>query len=323
MKRRSFLTLSSAACLSAALPGCLRPNPLPLQVATTLWIGQEPLYLAEKLGYYGDAPIQRLDYPSYLETMRDYRNGEVEVAVVSLSESIELLQTNPDTRIFLVLDFSHGNDVILSHPNIKTLSALRGKKVGLDASAFEYHLLYRGLASAQLLPTEVQIFNIGLEEQEQAFKQRRVDALVTYDPIRSNLLNSGASLLFDSRQIPYEIADVLVSRASTIERRADNIQALVDGWFKAIAHLQTHPQDSAQIMASRESMTPEAFLESLQLLQIPTRSQNQNLLSRSDPTLLKSTQKLMETLLEKKFLQQPLNLDQIFTDQFVRPTQAS
>ncbi len=318
MKRRSFLTLATAAaCSTATLSSCL-PTPIPLQVATTLWVGQEPLYLAEKLGYYGNAPIQRLDYPSYLQTARDYRNGEVEVAAVSLSEAIELTATHPETRVFLILDLSHGNDAILSKPSIQTLKDLKGKKVGLEESAFEYHLLYRALETENLGLKDVEIVNIGIEEQEQAFHQGLVDALATYDPVRADLLKTGARILFDSSQIPNEIADVLVTRDSTIEQRGDSLQALVEDWFRAIAYLNQHPQDAAKIMAPREGMTPEAFLESLKLLHIPARSQNQALLSGGDPALFRSAQKLMQTMLEKKFLKQPLDLAPLFADQFVR-----
>jgi len=45
-----------------------------------------------------------------------------------------------------------------------------------------------------------------------AFKKRQVDAIVTFEPVKSELLSSGANILFDSHQIPGRIVDVLVVR---------------------------------------------------------------------------------------------------------------
>lgn len=79
-----------------------------------------------------------------------------------------LVETQRNISVVLITDVSNGADVILGKPEIQSLKDLKGRRVG-------------------------------------AFKQGTVDAVVTFEPVRSNLLKSGAKLLFDSTQIPGEI----------------------------------------------------------------------------------------------------------------------
>ncbi len=94
-----------------------------------------------------------------------------------------------------------------------------------------------------------------------AYLQGRVDALVTFEPMRSILLDRGARVLFDSTQIPGEIVDVLAVREDFLERHPERVTELVAGWSRAVAYAKTAPMKAAQLMAPRENLTPEAFLK--------------------------------------------------------------
>ena len=64
------------------------------------------------------------------------------------------------------------------------------------------------------------------------------------------------------------------------------MQALVDGRFRALDYLIKNPQDAASRIAPRTGVTPEQFLESLKGLSSPNLEENQNLLGKTDPSLL-------------------------------------
>ena len=85
------------------------------------------------------------------------------------------------------------------------------------------------------------VVHLESNEQPRAFSEGRVDGAVTFDPFRAQFLKAGANVLFDSTQIPGEIVDLVAVRASMLERKPKAMQALLKGWFEAIAYLKREP----------------------------------------------------------------------------------
>jgi len=100
--RRRFLALGLAAGLLAIVPACVPSSlPPPLRVGTNVWPGFEGFYLARDLGYFDDTPVQMVEFGSSSEVLRAYRNGDLEVAALTLDETLLLAETNPQVRIVL------------------------------------------------------------------------------------------------------------------------------------------------------------------------------------------------------------------------------
>lgn len=315
-KKRPFLLIVILFGVSILI-SC-QTTPLPLRVAVNLWPGFETLYLARSLGYYENTPIKLLDFPSGTEQVRVYRNNNLESAAISLDEALELATTNPDVRIVTVIDFSEGGDVILAKPEIPNLQALKGKRVGVEANALGAYIITRALEKAGMTMEDIQVVSLGLSEHERAFKDGIIDAVVTFGPARTELLAFGAKQIFDSSQMPGEIVDVLIVHKTAIANQSKEIQALVDGQFKALNYLAQNPQDSARRVAPRTQVTPEEFLESMKGLRRPNLQENQQLLDRENPALLKTTQRLIDVMLANKLLSKSLDPMTLFDDRFVK-----
>ncbi|GET44023.1 ABC-type nitrate/sulfonate/bicarbonate transporter protein [Microseira wollei NIES-4236] len=317
-KPRSGVTiLLGAALLLFALVSCVQEPPPPLRIGTNVWPGYETLYLARSLGYYDNTPIRLVDYPSGTEEVRAYRNGEIEAAGISLDQALVLAATNPDVRIVTVMDFSAGGDAILGKPNIKNLPGLKGRKVGVESTALGAFVITRALGKVGLSPQEVEIVPLQVSEHERAFKEGKIDAVVTFGPPLTKLLATGAKILFDSKQIPGEIVDVLIVRSSAIQNQPDAVQALVNGRFRALEYLQSNPLDAAGRIALRTGVTAEQFLQSLEGLSQPNLQENQRLLSKTDPMLLNSINRLAEVMLENNLLPKPVDTTALLDDRFV------
>jgi NitT/TauT family transport system substrate-binding protein len=323
MKRRYFLFAGwgAIACLLSILISCTPTPQSPLRVGAIVWPGYEPLFLAKDLGYYAGQPIELRDYPSTTEVTQALRNGELEVAAVTLDEMLLLAQTIPDIRSFLITDFSNGADVLIAKPEIKSLQDLKGRRIGVESNALGSYVLTRVLDKAGLSLKDIQAVSLGISEHEQAYKQNLVDAIVTFEPVRSNLLKVGAKVLFDSSEIPGEIVDVLVVRQEVLTKQESTLKALVTGWFQALDYNQKNPQEAARKMAIREQVSPEQFIESLKLLTIPDRPTNLKLLSQADPSFLQSTQRLAKVMLDKKLLDRSVPLEPLLTVQLIPAAQ--
>lgn len=188
--------------------------------------------------------------------------------------------------------------------------------MGLEASALGAYVLTRALQTVDLKPEDVRLVSLEVHEQEQAFKAGRLDAVVTFEPVRTKLLAAGARQLFDSSQIPGEILDVLVVRRPT-EHEAQ-IAKLVDGWFHALDFIRKKPDQAASLMAKREQLTAKDFQKALDGLRFPSREENRSMLEGSSGSLIGAAQQLGAVMVANKLLQRPPQTNGLFDDAFVR-----
>lgn len=216
------------------------------------------------------------------------------------------------------MDFSEGGDVILSKPGISNLKELKGKRVGVEVGALGAYIITRALEQVNLSTQDVQIVSLGLSEHERAFQDGTVDAVVTFGPARTKLLAAGAKQIFDSSQIPGEIVDVLLVRENMIQEQPETVQSLINGRFRALDYLAKNPQDSAIRVAPRTGVTPQQFLDSLKGLRSPDLQENQKLLGKTDPSLLKTTIRLVDIMLENKLLPQKVDAAPLLDDRWVK-----
>lgn len=317
LTKRFTLGIAAVTLCTAILASCTTAEP-PLRVGANVWPGFETLYLARSLGYYDHTPIRLVDYPSATEEVRAYRNGEIEAAGLSIDEALALAATNPDVKIVVVMDFSNGGDVILAKPYLQNLQSLKGRPVGVESTALGAFIITRALEQKGMSPQDIKIVSLGVSEHERAFKNKTVDAVVTFGSARTNLLAAGAKQLFDSSQIPGEIVDVLIVRQDLINNQSKALQALVDGRFRALDYLTKNPQDAAIRIAPRTGVTPEQFLESLKGLSSPDLQENQKLLGKTNPSLLNGVKRLSQVMVDNKLLPKALDPTPLLDDRLVK-----
>ena len=290
----------------------------PLRIATNLWPGYETLYLARALGYYKDKPIKIIDLPSGTEEVRAYRNKDIEGAGLSIDQAIVLAETQKDLKIIAVMDVSKGGDVILGKPEIKSIKDLCGKRVGVESTALGAFFIARALEKNGMTPKDIQIVSLELNEHERAYKEGKVDAVVTFGRPRVKLLEEGARLLFDSSQIPGEIVDTIVVSQEAINKSPQTIQDLIDGRFKALEYFNKNPQKSAEMLAPRTQVTPKQILTAFNGLYQPNLQENLRLLDQSDPSLVRGMKKLIEVMVKNKIISQPIDPASILDTRFIK-----
>ena len=305
--RRSCLLACSAMMLGLA--GCVREPDAALRIGTNVWIGSEPLYLSRELGRLDPHAVQLVEYPSASEVLRAFRNEAIDGMVISLDELFGLAVDGLKPRVVLVVDVSHGADVVVGRPGMRTMRDLAGKSIAVESGALGAFVLSRALALSGMQPGDVKVVHLESNEQPAAFARGQVDGAVTFDPYRTQLLKSGAVTLFDSTRIPGEIVDLLAVRASVLEKRPYAIQPLLAGWFDALDYMQRDPQDAARRMGIRQQTSGEQFLEAQRGLHVPTRDENLKMLGGATPELAVTGRRLMALMLESKLLRSGLDIE--------------
>ena len=314
-----YLTLSLLTVIvGISLTNCNTQSNIPLRIGANLWTGYETLYLARDLGYYDDKSIRLVDYPSGTEEVRAYRNQEIEGAGLSIDQALVLAATQENIRIITIMDVSNGGDVILGKPELADMKALKGKRVGVEATSLGAFFIARALEENDMTTQDIEIVSLELTEHERAYKEGEVDAVVTFGPARTNLLAAGAKLLFDSSQIPGEIVDTLAVSTEAIANSPKAIQALVDGRFRALDYFENNPQDAAVRIAKRTQVTPDQILDAFQGLSQPNLQENQELLDQSNPTLVNGMTKLIKIMVDNKLLPELIDPTSILDDRFIK-----
>lgn len=305
------LLLAIAMAVLLVLPGCSREPESPLRIGTNVWIGSEPLYLARDLGHLPAKSVQLLEYPSASEVLRAFRNQAIDGMVISLDELFGLAAEGMAPRAILVVDVSHGADAIVGRPGTASMTDLRGKRVAVESGALGAFVLSRALALNGMQASDVTVVQMESNEQPGAFEKGQVDAAVTFDPYRAQMLAHGAATLFDSTRIPGEIVDLIAVRQSVLDKHPKTTQTLLAGWFKAINYLQRDPADAARRMGIRQQTTGEQYLAALRGLHIPSRDENLRMLGGSAPELVPTGRRLMDLMLQARLLPTPLKIEDV------------
>ncbi|HYR00059.1 MAG TPA: ABC transporter substrate-binding protein [Casimicrobiaceae bacterium] len=311
MAWRRLLGFVLVAGTLLALAGCMREPVSPLRIGTNVWIGSEPLYLARELGKLDPAAVQLVEYPSASEVLRAFRNQAIDGMVISLDELFGLAVDGFQPRIVLVVDVSHGADVVVGRRGMRTMKDLKGKSVAVESSALGAFVLSRALAVNGMQASDVTVVHLESNEQPGAFEKGQVDAAVTFDPYRAQFLKAGGRTLFDSTQIPGEIVDLLAVRASVIEKQPNAVRALLTGWFGALDYMKSDPRDAARRMGIRQQTSGEQFLEALGGLHIPTRDENLKMLGGPSPELAVTGRRLMSLMVDAKLLKSEVPIESV------------
>ena len=293
--------IAIATCL--IIISCATAPLQPLRISCTVWLGYEPLLLARDLGYFEDTPIQVLETTDHAASIKRFTNGNVEMGTMTLDVTLENAAIQDQIRAFLVMDISNGADALISQPDIKQLSELKGKRVGIMPATLGKLVLTRALEAGGLIEDDVTLVTLDFSQHEAAFQAKEIDALITYDPELSKLQAEGANLLFDSSQMPGEIIDLLVGREDLVATHEKQLSVLLEGWFKALDYIENNSDDAIARIAEREGMTPEQVSRGLSQLEYPNLAENLAILSQSDTTTIEGMNNLAQFLKTSQILE--------------------
>lgn len=280
---------------------CSNSHSQTLRVGTTLWPGYEPFYLAEEIQAY-KSDIRMITYPSASEVIRAFKNRTLEAAALTLDEVLLLVELNIPIEIILVCDISEGADVIMGRPELKNMQGLIGASIAVESTAVGAYVLSRALEMHDIAYDQISLINVEHSNHKKAYKQGVSDAVVTYEPVRTQLLNEGAIELFNSKEIPGEIVDVLVVHKSTLATYKNELYDITNGWFTALNYLNDEPAASYKFIASRMKVSIEGAQKSYFGLTLPSLSKNKELLTGNSALLKQPLRNLNEHMINSKLI---------------------
>lgn len=283
----------------------------PLLVGTSVWIGNEPLYVARELELMPADRVHLVEYSSSTQVRTAFRNGAVDVATFTLDELVLLRRRGFDVRAVLVLDESSGGDALVARAPISDVRGLQGKRVAVDDASFGAYVLTRALQRAGMTFDDVEVVRIGIDQQPKAWARGSIDAAVTIDPQRTEMLTHCGRQIFDSSELPGEILDVLVVRTSVLDDRREEIDLLLAGWLRAVDALETRPAQALGIVSARMHLSIEEVRGALRGITLPSLEENLHQLSGEPSPIELAARGVQKVMLEQGLLDRPVGLSEL------------
>lgn len=314
LSRRKFIIQSfSIMSLAGALSACSCRKGL--KVAVFPWIGYEPLYLAEELKFL-PKNIRLVKGQNSSQSIELLRLNQVDAAALTLDEVLHARSKGIALTVVLVFDTSAGADMLLARQDIDTLSQLKGKRIAFEANALGELVMQKILEKAGLTEKDIIRVDISPDQQVQAWQEGQMDAVITYQPTAAFLLQAGARTLFNSREIPETIFDVLAVKTDVLDHCGQTVRSLVKANFQALDHLNTNLGDSLYRIANNEKLAPEEVKTALRGVVFPGMETNRNYLTKQS-SFYRSAQALNQLMVQKGLLPKPDDFKQLFSNQYL------
>jgi len=226
------------------------------------------------------------------ESLEQLLSGKVQGAALTLDETLRVIQQGLSLCVVLQFDVSSGADALTVKPHIKSLSDLKDARIGVETTAVGALMLNKILAKADLLATDIEVIHVNIDTHLVSWQNNQLDALITYEPTATKVEELGAVRLFDSREIPNTIFDVLAVRMDVAEHYSRQLQVLIGSHFKAQWAWKTNPIDTAYRLAKRLNAKGEDIPMLFRGLELPDLVYNRHLLGGSASELNALSQEL-------------------------------
>lgn len=216
--------------------------------------------------------------------------------------------SSPERGIVVTAGAWPGYEPLFLARQLGWLEARRVRLGEVPTNASSMHVLATGVADAAALMLDKALEAGGLTRADitqvhlvigdhaHAWKSGEIDAAVTYAPFSGELESAGAHRLFDSRQIPDTIVDVLAVRTDRLTAdRSAALRHLVETHFRMLAFLASAPVEAAALIAARRR-SAVAMSSAYEGLVLPDLAGNRRLLSGEAPMLVEKAGIVAESM---------------------------
>jgi NitT/TauT family transport system substrate-binding protein len=246
-----------------SLAGC-SPRRLEVSVPVSSWPGYEYFFLAQQKGLAKrhNLKLTTVQFSDPQEIVHAYLRGEIPMAQLTTVELVDICGRVPERcpEVVLILDESRGADILAARRDVGSVQALAGKTIGVTFSTLGPYFVSRALQRSGLTLDQVVIRNLALAEMPEALAKGSVDAVAFFPPFSESALRAGHSrVVFDSRQIPGEIFDVLVVDPAYLKQHFGEMTKLLKTWQVAHDYAKAHPRESLTLMARRQHVSVQEF----------------------------------------------------------------
>jgi len=312
MRKGVFALVPALVFAASLITACRADREPPLRIGTVFWPSNELLFLAQDKGWLNPSEFRLVEFVDDGEVMRGFRNHAIEAAWLSMDEVLAVAQSGAvDPVILFLTDESRGADAVIAQPDLITAADLKDRRVAAQINSVNAYLLDRALKQTGLAASNVRLVNLPPSRQLAAFRRREVDAVVTYEPVRSQIIAAGGVEIFSSAATPFEVLRVLAIRRDYLESHEERADILCAAWNRAVSEASSSAT-ARQWIANRLGTSDEGFERMMERIRIISLSESREWLAVPRPQLVATMARLQGELLSAGLLTAPTPFDPLF-----------
>jgi NitT/TauT family transport system substrate-binding protein len=318
LTRRDLLRFGAAVSIGGTIAGTVACSTrTPLRVGVRTWSGYHCITLAKKQGWYEKEALQLVPMARADLAREALRRGDIDAATMTLGAAVRLHAQGVPLQVVLVCDVSAGEDVVMARPDLASLAALKGRRIGVETTTtLGIIMLAEVLRVARLRRADVEVVPIG-EDHFDAWQRGGLDAVLTYGPLAEQLGAHGLVRLVDSRNLRPLIMGVVAARTDRLAGHESALRALVAGHFRARQVLQGNSIDASYVLASLVGSQPQHVRRTCVGLDLPDVADNRRELSAPAASLTGAARDLGGLMVDAGLLDRIPATDGLFTPRFL------
>jgi NitT/TauT family transport system substrate-binding protein len=236
----------------------------PLTIGYSDWPGWVAWQVAIDKGWFKEAGLDiKFQWFDYSASMDAFAAGKLDANLMTNGDTLVTGSGGGKGIIIMATDYSNGNDMVVAKPGIKDITALKGKKVGVEVGLVDHLLLLDAFKKKGMNPNDVTLVNSKTNELPQVLASGQVDAVACWEPISGQAMKGlpGSRPVWTSKQSPGLIYDVLAVKPTMLASHKDEWIKLIKVWGRIVKYVtdpKTQP-DALKIMSARDGLTPETY----------------------------------------------------------------
>lgn len=236
----------------------------PLRVGYSDWPGWVLWEVAIQKQWFKQEGLDvKFEWFDYVASMDAFAAGKIDIVGMTNGDTLVTGSTGAKGIMFLLNDYSNGNDMIVAKPGINSVKDLKGKKIGVEIGFVDHLLVLNALKKNGLKESDVTLVNVPTNETPQVLASGQVDAIAAWQPSSGIALKQvpGSKPIYTSADEPGLIYDVYAASPKVYAKRKADLKKFLKVWYRAVDYFYDPKtrEDAIKIMASRVGLKPAEY----------------------------------------------------------------
>lgn len=288
----------------------------PLKIGYSDWPGWVAWEVGIEKAWFKEEGVEvQFEWFDYVASMDAFAAGQLDAVSMTNGDTLVTGATGARGVMFLLNDYSNGNDMLIAQPGITSVKQLKGKKVGVEIGFVGHLLLLNALEKNGLSEKDVELINVPTNETPQVLASGQVDAIVAWQPNSGMALKMvpGSTAIYTSADEPGLIYDFLAASPQSLATRKAEWKKVMKVWYRIVDYLHDPKTRNAaiKIMASRVGLQAseyESFIKGTKILTLK-EAQHHFAKSNSFASVYGSTKIADDFNVANKVYKKPQDLD--------------
>ena len=233
-----------------------------IKIGVYLWPSWYEWFVAEEQGYFKEAglDVELVPFTSYSDMIQAFYSDNINVVGATVCDLVAGHNEGKDFKVVLVNDYSNGADAIVFGNNIKSPDDVKGKNVAVETGTLEHYMLLTALEKWGLKQEDISITNMSMSDAAPAMISGSVEVAAMADPYGAQVESAKkGTKYFTSADVPGLISDSTAVSGELIKNHKEDVQKLVDVWYKTVDYVNANKAASMEIMSKKADLSTEEF----------------------------------------------------------------